>query len=111
MSIRDEEELFANQKLSEEEKVRLDLNKRVLAMAKNKYRFDVKDDGYTLPQSYEDEGSGLINKDKREAALHARYVGEGRVKSEQETWEEQLTSKSKLRSTRQRREVSIRLRI
>ena len=97
MSLRDEEELFAGQKLSAEEEARRDVNKRVLAMAKNKYRFDVKDDGYALPQSYEDESSGLLDKSKRDAALNGRYVEEDRIKSEQEMWEEQLTSKSKLR--------------
>ena len=98
MSLRDEEELFTGQKLTAEEEARRDVNKRVLAMAKNKYRFDVKDDGYTLPQNYEDETTGLVNKNKRDAALHARYVEEDHVKSEQETWEEQLKNKSRMRS-------------
>ena len=35
-------------------------------MAKNKYRFDVKDDGYTLPQSYEDEGKWADKQRQRE---------------------------------------------
>ena len=87
LSMKDEEYLFDDVELTAEEKKRLELNKKILAMASDKYRFNYKDDGYHMPDGYEDE-RGRINKEKRDALLTARYEAEEELKTEQELWEE-----------------------
>mmetsp|Transcript_2611 Transcript_2611/g.4750 ORF Transcript_2611/g.4750 Transcript_2611/m.4750 type:complete len:1079 (+) Transcript_2611:108-3344(+) len=84
---RDDAYFFEDVELSAEEKKRRELNKQILTMAKSKYRFDEKDDGYHIPDGYEDE-HGRVNKEKRDAVLTARYEEEADVKTEQEQWEE-----------------------
>ena len=44
-SIRDEEYLFEGVPLTEDEQRQLDVNKQILKMAKDKYRFKYKEDG------------------------------------------------------------------
>jgi pre-mRNA-splicing factor ATP-dependent RNA helicase DHX16 len=87
MSMRDEEYLFGDMELTAEEKRKMELNKRILAMARDRNRFDYQDDGYKMPDAYEDE-RGRVDKAKRDAALTARYQAEEQVKTEQELWEE-----------------------
>ncbi|CAM9482708.1 unnamed protein product [Ectocarpus fasciculatus] len=88
VSLKDEEYLFDDVQVTAEEKKRKELNKSILNMATDRYRFSYKDDGYKLPDTYEDE-HGRVDKDKREAALTARYEEEEQVKTEQEQWEEE----------------------
>lgn len=95
MSMRDEEELFEEMELTAEEKRRLQLQKNIINMAKDKHRFSYKDDGYHIPDGYEDE-NGRVNKEKREAVLTARYQEEEQVKTEQETWEEEQLKMAKV---------------
>ena len=87
IGMKDEDYLFNDIQLTAEEKHRIELNKKILSMAKDKYRFDYKDDGYHIPDGYEDD-QGRIIKEKRDAALTARYEPEEQVKTEQELWEE-----------------------
>ena len=58
-------------------------------MSKNKYRFNEKEDGYHMPDGYEDE-NGRVVKEKRDAVLTARYQEEEQLKTEQELWEEKI---------------------
>ena len=95
MSMRDEEELFEGVQLSKEEQQRRDVQKQILSMAQDRHRFSYKDDGYNMPQSYEDE-SGRLDRSKREAVLTQRYVDETVPKSEQEAWEEEQVRKATL---------------
>ena len=88
MGLRDEEFLFDDVELTAEERKRMEINRNILKMAKDRYRFEYKNDGYRLPDAYEDE-SGRVDKDKREQALTARYEEEEQVKTEQEQWEEE----------------------
>ena len=97
MAVRDEEYLFDDVILTEEEKKKIELNKKIISLARDKQRFDYKDDGYLMPDAYEDAETGRIDKKKREGALTARYEEEDVVKSEQEQWEEEQVRKSSLR--------------
>jgi pre-mRNA-splicing factor ATP-dependent RNA helicase DHX16 len=96
IGLRDEEDLFGDVSLSKEEKKRHDIQKNIIAMAKDKYRFQYKDDGYHMPDTYEDE-SGRVDKEKREAVLQSRYEEEEQVKTEQDQWEEDQKKMSSLR--------------
>ena len=87
LAERDDEYLFEDVELTAAEKKRRELNKSILEMARSKYRFNEKDDGYHMPDGYEDE-NGRVIKDKRDAVLTARYEEEADVKTEQEQWEE-----------------------
>jgi pre-mRNA-splicing factor ATP-dependent RNA helicase DHX16 len=88
MTLKDEEYLFGDVALSAEEQRRVELNRRILAMATAEDRFSYKEEGYRMPVGYEDEG-GRVDKQRRDAVLNSRYEEEGRVKSEQEVWEEE----------------------
>ena len=97
MSMKDEEYLFEGIELTKEEKRRLEVNKNIISMAKDKHRFNYKDDGYKMPDAYEDAETGRINKRKRDGVLTARYEAEEVLKSEQEIWEEDQVHKSLLK--------------
>ena len=71
LSIKDEEFLFEGVEITKEEKKRMELNRKILNMAKDRYRFEYKDDGYHIPDAY-DNPDGTINKEKREAVLTTR---------------------------------------
>lgn len=88
VSLKDEEYLFEDVPLTTEEKRRKELNKNILNMATDRYRFSYKDGGYKLPDTYEDE-HGRLDKAKRESVLTARYQVEEELKTEQEQWEEE----------------------
>jgi pre-mRNA-splicing factor ATP-dependent RNA helicase DHX16 len=88
MSMRDEVELFEGEQLTKEERKRFEVNAKILDMARDKHRFTYKDDGYHIPDGYEDS-EGRVDRGKRDAVLHARYVEEVQPKTEQEQWEEE----------------------
>lgn len=94
LSMQDEEELFENTIITKEEKKRRELSKKILDMAKDRNRFEYKDNGYQMPDSYEDE-HGRLDREKRDAVLTSRYQLEEEVKTEQETWEEEQVKMSK----------------
>ena len=93
MGMRDEAELFDGVELTAEERKRRELQQQILSMAKDKHRFTYKDEGYHIPDAYEDE-NGRVDRAKREAALTARYEEEEQVKTEQEQWEEERVKMS-----------------
>jgi pre-mRNA-splicing factor ATP-dependent RNA helicase DHX16 len=94
-SLREEEELFAGEKLTALEHRRREVDQQIIAMTKDKHRFSYKDDSYHIPEGFEDK-DGRIDKTKKEAVLAARYVEEGPVKSEQDLWEEEQLKISRL---------------
>ena len=63
----------AGVQLTAQERKRLEVNKQVLELARDKHRHEPKSDGYQLPDSYEDE-QGRIDTRKREDVLTARRV-------------------------------------
>ena len=58
--------------LTEEEKQRREVKRKVLEMAKQKDRFETEHQGYRMPDSYE-TSEGKLDLAKRESALMARY--------------------------------------
>lgn len=95
MSLRDEEELFEGEVLTAAEKRRREVNKKILDMAKDKHRFSYKDDAYHIPDAYEDI-DGRVDRKKKEAVLHSRYIEDTQAKTEQEQWEEDQMKISKM---------------
>jgi pre-mRNA-splicing factor ATP-dependent RNA helicase DHX16 len=93
MGMRDEDDLFDGVEMSKEELKRREVQKQILSLATDKYRFSYKDDGYHMPDGYED-ANGRIDKAKREAALTVRYEEEPSLKTEQEQWEEDRVKQS-----------------
>jgi pre-mRNA-splicing factor ATP-dependent RNA helicase DHX16 len=96
IGVGDEEDLFGDVSVTKEEKRRIEIQRNIISMAKDKYRFSYKDDGYHMPDGYEDE-SGRINKEKKEAVLQSRYQEEEQAKTEQDVWEEDQTKMSNLK--------------
>ena len=45
LSVKDEQYLFDDVDVTKEERERMELNKKILNMAKDRYRFDYKNDG------------------------------------------------------------------
>jgi hypothetical protein len=82
LGMRDEEDLFDGISLSKEELKKREIQQNILSMAKDKYRFNHKEDGYRMPEGYEDS-KGRIDKEKRDGVLTARYEEEQQPKSEQ----------------------------
>lgn len=80
--MRDEDDLFDGVNMSKEELKKREIQKRILSMAKDKYRFNYKEEGYVMPEGYED-ASGRVDRIKREGALTARYKEEEQLKTEQ----------------------------
>jgi pre-mRNA-splicing factor ATP-dependent RNA helicase DHX16 len=85
MSVRDEARLFEGVEVTGEERKKHELNKRILEMAQDKNRFSYKNDGYQMPDSYDDAGG----KGKRDALLTSRYEEEEKPLTEQQMWEEE----------------------
>lgn len=97
LAMKDEKYLFDGVELTEAERKRMAVNENILQMATDKHRFSYKDDGYQMPDAYEDTETGRIDRKKREGALTARYEADEVHKSEQEVWEEEQVRKSTLR--------------
>lgn len=96
--MRDEEDLFEGVVMTKEELKRREVQQQILTMAKDKYRFNYKDEGYHMPDGYED-ANGRIDKAKREAVLTSRYEEDETVKTEQDQWEEDQVKKSTMNYT------------
>lgn len=80
--MRDDEDLFGGISMSKEELKKKDIQMKILNMAKDKHRFNYKDEAYHMPDGYVD-AKGRIDKAKREGALTARYEEEEQPKTEQ----------------------------
>jgi pre-mRNA-splicing factor ATP-dependent RNA helicase DHX16 len=92
LSLQDEAELFKGQTLTEAEKERLALKRKILAMAEGKDGDEQKNDGYyRLPDEFDENESKLK---QNQAALNSRYVEPKQEKSEQELWEASQTGKA-----------------
>lgn len=82
LGMRDEDDLFDGVSMSKEELKKREIQERILSTAKDKYRFNYKEQGYVMPEGYED-ASGRVDRIKREGALTARYKEEEQLKTEQ----------------------------
>lgn len=100
MTIREEEELFAGQKLTDRERREMALKKETLRLADELQRVDEKADGYVMPEDYIDE-KGRLDRKKQEALLYQRYEepegeegAEPSFSKEQEQWEKEQIRKA-----------------
>uniref|UniRef100_A0A6V3S0D1 RNA helicase n=1 Tax=Lotharella globosa TaxID=91324 RepID=A0A6V3S0D1_9EUKA len=92
--INDEEYLFKNEKLSKREMARHQMNKKLLDIIQKRINLSDHVDGYNMPEAYVKD-DGTIDKEKREAALNARFQEEKKGPSEQEEWEDHQIMKSR----------------
>jgi len=91
--VNDEEYLFKNEKLTKKEKQRHQMRKKVLEYAMKRINLSDHVDRYEMPEAYVKD-DGTIDKEKREAALNARYVEEEQGPTEQEAWEDHQVAKA-----------------
>jgi len=91
--VDDEHVLFDANELTAEERAQYALSKKILLMAKDRKRFESGDDGYRIPDAYEDRQRETL-KEQRENTLNARYVEEAEAKTEQEIWDEFQTDRA-----------------
>lgn len=84
--LEDEAEMFDTEDITEAERKRQDLNRKIIGMAKERDRFDTAaTEGYRIPTSYEQE-DGKLDLSQREAVLTARYEEEGEKQTEEDAW-------------------------
>ena len=94
LSIADDEFLFRDDELTEQEKKRREYNKELLRLVEERQKISKeKGDRYYMPENYLDE-KGKMDKKKKEEALYARYQEEDQSKfvNEQDQWESALVS-------------------
>jgi hypothetical protein len=82
LELLDDNELVDGVELSKEELKKRELQKSIVSMAEDEYRFNYKEQGYVMPEGYED-ASGRVDRIKREGALTTRYKEEEQLKTEQ----------------------------
>jgi len=93
-SLEDEEELFRDQKLSEHEKKRIELGRKIIKMVnknEGEEEEDLQDGFYRLPDEYDEKQT---KDNQNQALLSSRYRESKQEKSEQELWEESQTQKA-----------------
>lgn len=91
-SLEDEKELFRDTKLTEMERKRIELGKKILSMVDNREGEAEKNDGfYRLPDDIDAKQSKA---DRDQSLLSKRYVETKHEKTEQELWEESQTQKA-----------------
>jgi len=94
LAIKDEEDMFKGVKRTKEEIDKLELNKKILAMAKGRHLKEEDEvEGYRVPDGFMDE-EGKIDKDKKEGVLKQRYKEDKEEKTEEELWMEAQTKKA-----------------
>lgn len=103
-----EEQLFGDEVVTAEEKQQHSLSKKIIAMAKDRHRFTKHDDGYRVPDAYEDRPKDQSLAEARESALNQRYEEEAEPLTEQELWdaEQQRRAGSSRQKKKSRYDVS-----
>eukprot|EP01138_Halocafeteria_seosinensis_P003868 gb/GECG01003954.1/.p1 GENE.gb/GECG01003954.1/~~gb/GECG01003954.1/.p1 ORF type:complete len:1203 (+),score=267.05 gb/GECG01003954.1/:1-3609(+) len=96
-SIEFEEKMLAKENLTEEERKTHEINKKIYELASSRISSrEVEDDeGYRLPEEYEDARKKKRNLKKKEEVLHARYKDDEKSMSEHQRWEEHQLKKAK----------------
>jgi pre-mRNA-splicing factor ATP-dependent RNA helicase DHX16 len=99
--IEDDEALFRNMKVSQQEKKDLEYKKQLLESVEARLKIDDKWDGYQLPEDYLTE-QGKIDKKKKENVLYQRYE-DARQKDDPfvtdvDQWEASQTQNSSFRT-------------
>jgi len=84
-ALDDESEMFDEEELTAAERKRQELDREIIAMAKDRERFETKaSDGYRIPDSFQASDGDLQS--QREAALTARYELEPEKQTEEDAW-------------------------
>jgi len=104
-SIEDEIYLFKDVKLTSKERKEYEYKKRVYELATKRIREIDQEEGYKLPQAYEDEDGKEQTRDERYAAALERYKDEGGGEGgddgnpfrEQDDWERHQSSHARLK--------------
>ena len=99
--IEDDEALFRNMKISQQERHELEYKKELLKLVEARLKIDDKWDGYQLPEDYLTE-QGKIDRKKKEDVLYQRYE-EAKQKDDQfvtdvDQWEASQTQNSSFRT-------------
>lgn len=99
--IADEEALFRNLKVSQQEQRELERKKELLRLVEERLTATDKWDGHQMPEDYLTE-EGKMDKKKKERALHRRYederVEEGEFVTDVDQWEAKQTLHSTFKS-------------
>lgn len=105
----DEQEMFDQEDITEVERDRQDLSRKIIAMATDRNRFEAKAEGYRIPDTYE-QADGKLDLAQRNATLTARYEEEPEKQTEEDAWMDHQGTKAifkpgaKDRKTREEKE-------
>jgi pre-mRNA-splicing factor ATP-dependent RNA helicase DHX16 len=91
-TLEDEQRLFKDVQLTEEEKRLFDINKKIYDLASKRLEKEPELDKYKMPEAYEEEGK--INYDKKYKVLYDRYKEHKKEETEEEAWEKSQKTKS-----------------
>ena len=96
--IEDEEFLFKDIQLTEKERKKMDYDRELLRLAKERMAISDNVQGYHMPEDYITE-KGKLDKKRLDNVLYQRYEDEDGDKftNEQEQWEKEQISKSTVR--------------
>ena len=102
-SIEFEEKMLSKENLTEEERRTHEINKKIYELASSRIssREVEEDEGYRLPEEYEDARKKKRNIRKKEEVLHARYKDDEKPMSEHQRWEEHQLTKAKVNKDKQ----------
>ena len=105
--VDEEEQLFGDEEITQEEQKHHALSKKILAMAKDRHRFQKRDDGYRLPDDFFSAEDKSTLAEKREATLKERYVEEDEPKTEQEIWDAAQTKRASTKSKKLKKDAEL----
>jgi pre-mRNA-splicing factor ATP-dependent RNA helicase DHX16 len=95
-TLEDEQKLFKDVQLTEDEKKLFDINKKIYDLATKRLQKEPEFDKYKMPDAYEEE-DGKINFDKKYKVLYDRYKEHKKEETEEEAWEKSQKTKSTLK--------------
>lgn len=87
------EKMFGDDKLTEAELKRLQMDQRIYELAQARKNIEVKPQTYHMPDAYTTD-DGLIDREKRESVMHQRYTSTEKGQSEQAVWEQTQIEKA-----------------
>ena len=93
--LREEKEMFKGEKLTDAERRIYELNEKILALAEQRVNRKAEDDGYRMPDAYEDE-QGHRDKKKAENVLLKRYEAEPEEQNKDWFSEQQMFEEAKI---------------
>jgi pre-mRNA-splicing factor ATP-dependent RNA helicase DHX16 len=91
-TLEDEQKLFKDVHLTEEERRLYDINNKIYELASKRMEKDPELDKYKMPEAYEEDGR--INYDKKYKVFYDRYKEPKKEETEEEAWERSQKNKS-----------------